>query len=156
MQLATVPPFWQVPVTPAGMLPLASYPTDLVGPPKSDVGSSPVPRHSRYPAAGQSYLVMINRVYASSSFTSIAWTIQSRRVRVAASQSARIHRSPMLSRRHRLATRLGRGPQIQLGSPLCCELVWMTSKLAGRGALECVCTDLRIGAASLRAHGRSR
>ena len=32
VQLATVPPFWRVPVTPPGMLPLASYPTDLTRP----------------------------------------------------------------------------------------------------------------------------
>ncbi len=39
VQLATVPPFWQVPVTPAGMLPLASYSTELTRACRTDVGS---------------------------------------------------------------------------------------------------------------------
>ena len=39
VQLATVPPFWQVPVTPAGMLPLASYATELTRARRSDAGS---------------------------------------------------------------------------------------------------------------------
>ena len=76
VQLATVPPFSQVPVTPSGMLPLASYPTDLTRPadPTPVIAST---KPFSYRSAGQRYLVMVNAVYASSSFTSIAWTILS-------------------------------------------------------------------------------
>ena len=76
VQLATAPPFWRVPVTPPGMLPLASYPTDLA----RSADPTPVIASTKpftYRPAGQRYLVMVNAVYGSSSFTSIAWTILS-------------------------------------------------------------------------------
>ena len=91
--MATVPPFWHVPVTPRGMLPLASYPADLARP------ADPAPVIGRtgpfsYRLAGQRYRVMINVIYTSRSFTSIAWTIQSM-------ESAAVCRR---RRRHRLPT----------------------------------------------------
>ena len=49
VQLATVPPFRQVPVTPAGMLPLASYPTDLIAP----AGGTSVLASTRHSATAQ-------------------------------------------------------------------------------------------------------
>jgi hypothetical protein len=56
------------------MLPLASSPTDLSrGADVTSVVASM--KVFRYPAADQSYLVMVNAVYASSTFTSIVWTI---------------------------------------------------------------------------------
>jgi hypothetical protein len=76
VQLATVPPFWHIPVTPSGMLPLASYPSDLARPadPTPVIGST---RPFSYRSAGQRYLIMVNAVYTSSSSTTIAWTILS-------------------------------------------------------------------------------
>ena len=38
VHLATVPPFWRVPVTPPGMLPLTSSPTDLSPGPRGYIG----------------------------------------------------------------------------------------------------------------------
>ena len=152
VQLATVPPFWQVPVTPAGMLPLASYPTDLIAPvePTSVLAST---KAFRYGPAGQHYLVMINRVSASSSFTSIAWTILAlepgRGLQTASSPPFADADPPV----HPYNEISAGGPQVRLGDQvLRARLV--TTKLAGRGALECLCTDLRIGAAVSRGIGQ--
>jgi hypothetical protein len=151
--LATVPPFWRVPVTPHGMLPLASSPTDLSRGPEvtSVVASTKV---FRYPVADQSYLVMINAVYASSSFTSIVWAIRAVEpglgLRTASTPPLADAQSPPQAYNQAWAG----GPQIRLGtSPALTRARLVTSKLAGEGALECLCTDLRIGAFSLRQVG---
>jgi hypothetical protein len=152
VQLATVPPFWQVPVTPAGMLPLASYPTDLIAP----AGGTSVLASTKafsYRPTGQFYLIMINRVYASSSFTSIAWTILSlergRGLQSASSPPFADAASP----RHPYNPISAGGPQIQLGNHVLRARL-MTTRLAGRGALECLCTDLRAGAAASQGMGQ--
>jgi hypothetical protein len=147
VQLATVPPFWRVPVTPPGMLPLASSPTDLTRP----ADQTPVIASSKpfiYRPAGQRYLVMVNAVHSSSSFTSIAWTILSiepgRGLRAASTPPFADAAPP---RRAYNPISAG-GPQIRVGTGrpvLRARLV--TTKLAGLGALECLCTDLRSGAA---------
>ena len=154
VQLATVPPFSRVPVTPAGMLPLASYPTDLTRP----ADPTPVIASTKpfiYPSARQRYLVMVNAVYASSGFTSIAWTILSvepgRGLRAASTPPFADAVPPRLAYNQISAG----GPQIKIGDG---RPVWrarlMTTKLAGLGAFECLCTDLRPGAAAMRRTGQ--
>jgi hypothetical protein len=153
VHLATVPPFWRVPVTPPGMLPLATSPTDLSrGPEVTPVVAST--KVFRYPAADQSYLVMVNAVYASSTFTSIAWTIHA----VGPGLGLRTASTPPLAdaqpppQPYNLVS--AGGPQIRSGtSPALTRSRLVTSTLAGRGALECLCTDLRIGASNLRQMG---
>jgi hypothetical protein len=152
VELATVPPFWQVPVTPAGMLPLASYPTDLTRAAEGTaVLASTMP--FTYRAAGQRYLIMINRVYASSTFTSIAWTIQSletgRGLQTASTPPLADAQPPRPANNQVSAG----GPQVSLGDHLS-RVRLVTTRLAGHGALECLCTDLRPGAAALRSIGQ--
>jgi hypothetical protein len=154
VQFATVPPFWRVPVTPPGMLPLASSATDLTRPayPTPVIASS---KPFNYHAAGQLYLVMVNAVYASSSFTSIAWTVLSlepgRGLQAALTPPIADAAPP---RRAYNPISAG-GPQIKAGAG---RSVWrarlVTTKLAGLGALECLCTDLRSGGAALRRTGQ--
>ena len=152
VDLATVPPFWQVPVTPAGMLPLASYPTELTRPAEatSVVAST---KAFGYPPARQHYLVMINGVYASSTFTSIAWTILSldpgRGLHTASSPPLADAEPPEHSSNQIAAG----GPRLSLGSGIYRARL-TTTKLADQRALECLCTDLRIGAESLRRIGQ--
>jgi hypothetical protein len=155
VQLATVPPFWRVPVTPRGMLPLASSsPTDLTRPadPTPVVAST---KTFSYRPAGQRYLVMVNAVYTSSSFTSIAWTIlsiEAGRGLWAASTPPFADAAPPRRAYNQISAG---GPQIKVGAGrpvLRARLV--TTKLAGLGALECLCTDLRSGAAALRQTGQ--
>jgi hypothetical protein len=154
VQLATVPPFWHIPVTPFGMLPLASYPTNLARP------AEPTPVIGRtkpfsYRSAGQRYLIMVNAVYTSSSSTTIAWTILSMepgRGLQAASTPPFADAAPP----HRAYNPISAGgPQIKIGAR---KSVWrarlVTTKLAGFGALECLCSDLRFGAAALRRTGQ--
>ena len=154
VQLATAPPFWRVPVTPHGMRPLASYPTDLTRPAeRTPVLASTQP--FTYRPAGQRYLVMVNAVYTSSSFTSVAWTILS----IEAGHGLGAASTPPFAdaeppRRAYNQISAG-GPQIKVGTG---RPVWrarlVTTRLAGLGALECLCTDLRSGAAALRRTGQ--
>lgn len=151
VDLATVPMFWQVPVTPAGMLPLASYPTDLT---RSAEATSVVAstKAFAFPPARQHYLIMINGVYASSTFTSIAWTILS----LDPGPGLRTASRPPLAdaeppERPYNPISAG-GPRLSPGSGIYRARL-VTTKLAGQGALECLCTDLRIGAEALRRIG---
>ena len=152
--LPTVPPFWHVPVTPDGMLPLANNPTDLARPadPTPVIGST---GSFSYRSAGQRYRVMVNAVYTSSSFTSIAWTIlsmESGRGLQAASTPPFADAAP--PRRAYNPISAG-GPQIKVGANQSVRRARLvTTKLAGLGALECLCTDLRFGAAGLRRTGQ--
>lgn len=152
VELATVPPFWQVPVTPAGMLPLASNPAALTRPGEgtSVVAST---RAFAYGPTGQHYLVMINGVYASSTFTSIAWTI----LALDSGRGLQNAFSPPLADaeppEHAYNQVSAGGPRLSLG-PGSYRARLVTTKLAGHDALECLCTDLRIGADALRRIGR--
>ena len=147
VQLATVPPFWQVAVTPAGMLPLASYSADLT----RRAEPTPVLSSTKafiYRPAAQEYLVDINGVYAGSSFTSIAWTIQSREPGhglMSASSPPFADAAPPAHAYNRISAG---GPQIRTASGVLRARL-ITTRLAGRGALECLCTDLRTGAVAL-------
>ena len=152
VHLATVPPFWQVPVTPAGMLPLASYPTELARPAEATSVVASTKAFS-YRPAGQSYLVMINGVYASSNFTSIAWTILSLEPGHGLPTAASPPFADAEPPEHPYNQISAGGPQISVGSRLL-RVRLVTTRLAGRGALECLCTDLRIGAEALRGIGQ--
>lgn len=152
VEIATVPQFWQVPVTPAGMLPLASYPTDLT---RSADGTSVMvsTKAFRYAPAGQHYLVMINGVYTSSTFTSMAWTILSLdrgRSLQAASRPPVADKDPP---EHPYNLISSGGPQLRLGATLY-RVRLLTTKFAGTGSLECLCTDVRSEAATLRNIGQ--
>lgn len=89
---------------------------------------------------------MVNAVYASSSFTSIAWTVLSlepgRGLQAALTPPIADAAPP---RRAYNPISAG-GPQIKAGAG---RSVWrarlVTTKLAGLGALECLCTNLRSG-----------
>ena len=74
---ATVPPFGQVPVTRAGHIPVAVQPTELARPgapaPESGVSSDMF----RYGPGEQIFRIQPNRVLASSTFTTLEWTIRS-------------------------------------------------------------------------------
>jgi hypothetical protein len=154
VQLATVPPFWRVPVTPPGMLPLASYPTDLARPaePTPVIGST---RPFNYRSAAQRYLIMVNAVYASSSFTTIAWTILSMEPGRGLQAASRPPFADAAPPRRAYNPISAAGPQIKVGAG---RSVWrarlVTTKLVGLGAQECLCSDLRFGGAALRRTGQ--
>ena len=98
---------------------------------------------------------MVNAVYASSSFTSIAWTVLSlepgRGLQAALTPPIADAAPP---RRAHNPISAG-GPQIKAGAgPSVWRARLVTTNLAGFGALECLCTDLRSGGAALRRTGQ--
>src|SRR5215208_687194 len=152
VELATVPPFWQVPVTPAGMLPLASYPTELTRPGEATSVVAGTKAFAYRPAE-QHYLVMINGVYASGTFTSIAWTILSldrgRGLQTASSPPLADAEPP----EHPYNQVSAAGPQLSLSIGIYRARL-VTTQFTGHGTLECLCTDLRIGAGAFRRIGQ--
>jgi hypothetical protein len=96
---------------------------------------------------------MINGVYSSSTFTSIAWTILSldpgRGLHTASSPPLADAEPPEHSSNQIAAG----GPRLSLGSGIYRARL-TTTKLADQRALECLCTDLRIGPDALRRMGQ--
>jgi len=75
--IATVPTFGQVPLTRAGRIPIPAQPTELARPgapaPESGFSSDMF----RYGPGEQIFRIQPNRVLASTSFTTLEWTIRS-------------------------------------------------------------------------------
>lgn len=76
VSLPTVPPFWNVAVTPTGRAPRPTTPTDLTRP--APVGVDPVSTAMfRYGPDEQVFRFEVERVIASSTFTALQWSIVS-------------------------------------------------------------------------------
>ena len=75
--IATVPPFWQVPVTRADHIPVAVRPTELGRPGDTTPISDGFSDMFRYGSGEQIFRIQPNRVLASSTFTTLEWTIWS-------------------------------------------------------------------------------
>lgn len=76
VSLPTVPPLWNVPVTPTGHAPRPMTPTDLTRP--AAVGVDPVSTAMfRYGPDEQVFRFEVDRVIASSTFTALQWSIVS-------------------------------------------------------------------------------
>ena len=76
VDIATVPIFSHVPITPAGMVPLVGNATDLTRPVDRAAAAASTPEFT-YRPGHQRFIITIDTVYVSSTFTSIAWSIQS-------------------------------------------------------------------------------
>ena len=110
VQLATVPPFWRVPVTPPGMLPLASYPTDLTRARGANAGYcqyEAVHATARLGSAISSWSMPFTPAAASPRLPGRSW----RWSRARACGPRRHHRSPTQS--HRVALQ----PDLSGGTP---------------------------------------
>ena len=158
VDVATVPIFWHVPVSPSGTVPQATSPVDLTRPAEVTVGG---PRTGvfRYPAGGrQRFVVTVDQVLASSSFTSLQWSIRS----VTAGDGLELAGSPPFAdARIDPATSYNAvaasGPRlVPAGQPPAAALRvrLVTTRLRGLGGLECLCSDLRLWAAALTDAGR--
>ena len=142
VDVATVPIFSRVPVTPVGMVPLVSSPINLArsaaaAPPVAGIGPF------RYPPQGQRFSIGVDTVWSSSTFTSIAWTITSLEdgPGLAAVVGPPIAEGPPPSLAYNLAA--ASGPRLELPgqAPLRSRLV--STEVSSRPAVECLCTDLR-------------
>ena len=150
VDIASVPIFSHVPITPAGMVPLVGSPTDLTRPVTRSAAASSTPEFT-YRPGHQRFIITIDTVYVSGTFTSIVWSIQSidRGLGLEAADRPPFadDRSPPLAYNRVSAS----GPQALIngrGEPIRTRLA--TTKLAGRGALECLCSDLRLWARVMR------
>ena len=76
VNIATVPIFSRVPVTPAGQVQTAASETDLARPAEARPPLASTEEFSR--PSGQSFVFEVNSVLASGSFTSVVWTIHAR------------------------------------------------------------------------------
>jgi len=75
--IATVPPFGQVPVTPANQIPVADQPTELARPSEAPPVTGTSSDMFRYGPGEQIFRIRPNRVLYSSTFTTLEWTITS-------------------------------------------------------------------------------
>ena len=75
VNIATVPIFSRIPVTPVGTVQAAPGETDLAR--QAEVRPPPASHEFRRPT-GQSFVFEVNSILASSGFTSVVWTVQAR------------------------------------------------------------------------------
>jgi len=142
VDMATVPIFSSVPVTPIGMVPLVSNPINLA---RSATAAIPVAGIGpfRYRPQGQRFSIGVDAVWSSSTFTSIAWTITSLEdgpgLKAAAGPPFADDPPPRPAYNLVAAS----GPRLELAgeAPLRSRLI--STEVDGRRALECLCTDLR-------------
>ncbi len=151
VDIATVPMFSHVPITPVGMVPLAGNATDLNRPIIRFPATAGTPVFG-YGPGGQQFIVTIDTVSTSNTFTSVAWSIQSitsGRGLETADQPPFADAQPP-AKPYNLVS--AGGPQLLLATRGRPKLrSWLaTTRLAGRDALECLCSDLRLWPSMLR------
>ncbi len=152
VDVSTVPTFSAVPVTPIGMVPLAVGPTDLNRAPE------PISRQGNgfafdYPTApGQRFGVAVEQVIASRTGTSLRWLILSLSSGPGleeadqpplADPGSPVNHNPIAAS----------GPQLRVGEQILRARL-VSSTLTSDRAVECLCSDLRIWARSLRSAGQ--
>ena len=152
VDVSTVAMISQVPVTPRGMVPLAMGPTDLTRPPTVRPVPAAMPVFSYPGPSGQRFRVAVDRVIAGDGNTSVRWTIRSFDAGPGleeadqppfADPASPISYNPIAAS----------GPQLRVDRKvLRARLVTTTSTSAG--TVECLCSDLRIWARSLRSPGQ--
>lgn len=155
VDVATVPIFWHVPVTGIGLVPEPTNPIDLTRPPDGLSLNASTPRF-RYSPGGQEFVISVDEVIASSTFTSARWTIQSLTAGegLAAAASPPFAEVPDSSRPYNAIS--ASGPQVSPANDTA-NLVRsrrVSTKAQGLGALECLCSDLRTWAGALRSPGQ--
>jgi hypothetical protein len=152
VNVASVPMFSGVPVTPIGTVPLATQPTDLTRPPETATRSRGELMSGRLVHQGQRFQVGIERVVASDTNTSLEWTLRS------LEEGPGLEEANLPPFADPLApisynTIAASGPRLRSGrEELRPRLV--TSDLTSKRTVECLCSDLRIWAKSLRSPGQ--
>jgi hypothetical protein len=162
VQLATVAPFWHVPVTPLGMAPTATAPTDLARAPEVHAALSP-PQQFHYPPDGwRRQSIWINRIIATPGETAVEWTMHS--ITDQPSFSLLAYGPPVSGALPEDVLILDRGsasgPEIRpvlsarrRVGPM--QAQFMTARVEGAEFYECLCTAISIWASSLRRAGGS-
>ncbi len=151
VDIPTVPQFWRVPVTPVGQVPAANRPTDLTRPAEVHprVARSDM---FRYGASEQVFRVSVHRVIAGGSFTSLEWAI----VSVTGGDGVEAASAPPFASADAATVTAhnpvaASGPVLHVdGDGTILHTRLMTNRLTSGNADECLCTDLRSGAAVLQ------
>lgn len=154
VDIATVPLFWHVPVTAPGLVPQATSSTDLSRNAKtSSIGrSTPV---FSYPNGRQRFVISVDQVLVSRSFTSVRWSIRS----VTAGNGLRLATEPPftdpdLDPVTGYDPTSASGPQVVVSGGKAAKALHarlMTSRLRGLSGLECLCSELGLWADALTA-----
>ena len=151
VDIATVPQFWRVPVTPAGQVPVADRPTDLTRTAEVDPGTKSSDMF-RFGPSEQVFRVRVDRVIASSSFTSMEWAI----VSVTGGDGVEAASAPpFVSADAATVTDYNpvaaSGPTLRAGGDgTVVRPRVMSRRVTSPESYECLCTDLRDRAAVLR------
>lgn len=152
VDVTTVPIFFHVPVTAAGFVPQATSPTDLAR--AADIVSvAATTRAFPYAGGGQRIIVSVDEVVASSTFTSVKWTIQT----LTDGAGLQLAHAPPLAAADAVA-RLDNplsasGPQVILRGRRTARLSYRQATVDRQSPMvrECLCTDLRVWSSALRA-----
>jgi hypothetical protein len=149
VDIATVPPFYHVPVTPIGMVPSVSSPVDLARPAHLTAAVANT-LDFRYGPARQRFFIAIKAVYVSRTFTAVWWTIQSASPGPGLDTADQPPIADAQPPPHPGNGVSAGGPQIlrAKAAPLRARLA--TARAARADVQECLCTDLRGWAGSLR------
>lgn len=150
VDVASVPTFWHVPVTPAGRVPQATSPVDLTA--RFDA-RRPVAHSEVFVLHRQRFRIGVDAVLAADSFTALRWRISS----VSDGEGVELRTGPPISEpdpdRADLYNALSAsGPRLRVGQKSL-EARTATTRLLGLGRTECLCSDLRLWASSLREGG---
>jgi hypothetical protein len=151
VDIPTVPPFWRVPVTPVGQVPVANRPTDLTRPAEvhSRVARSDM---FRYGASEQVFRVGVHRVIAGGTFTTLEWAI----VSVTGGDGVEAASAPPFASKDAATVTAhnpvaASGPVLHVHGDGSILRAWVvTNRLTLGKAAECLCTDLRSWAAVLQ------
>ncbi len=154
--LANVTPFVHVPVTPVGLAPTATAPTDLARPAERTRPAAKA-REVRIGSQPQRALtIQIDRITSSPGLTSIAWTL-----RAVTDQVRPLDQSlgPLISRPAPDSVRVvnsspTNGLVLKLPAGTL-KTSWMSTRTYGLPAYDCLCSDLGIWARALTRAGGS-
>lgn len=150
VDVASVPTFWHVPVTPVGKVPLATSPFDLG---TSFELTRSVARSPQFVLHRQRFRIGVDAVLAADSFTALRWTISSE----SDGEGVELRSGPPISEpdpdRAELYNAVSAsGPRIRVGEKVLVART-ATTRLLGLDRTECLCSDLRLWASSLRERG---
>ena len=158
VELANLAPFWHVPVTPLGMVPTATAPTDLARP--ADAAPSLSRKEVFVPGQWRQQSIWINRIVANPGETAVEWTLHS--ITDQPSVSVLAYGPPVSADfpdgPYVIDKNTASGPQLRpvvSGKPNggVMRVRFMTAKVEGPDFYECLCTSIGQWAASLRRAG---
>ncbi|MCW2809643.1 MAG: hypothetical protein JWP61_101 [Friedmanniella sp.] len=151
VDIATVPVFNNVPVTPAGAVPVVTTPVSLAAPPEEQEPLGVTQMLDPAPNQ-QQFLISLDAVAASPTLTSVQWTIRSITAGPGLDEQPRAPITEADPPPQDTNPAAASGPQLRVsgagGAPL--RALRVTDRRTGRSGWQCLCTDLRGWAPALQ------